>query len=53
MMREGGRIAFKLPFDPPSGDKMTGTAEGMPWIARASSRVVWHQRLRWHSSTKT
>ena len=31
--REGGRIAFKLPFDPPSvvieGDKWTATAEGM------------------------
>jgi hypothetical protein len=31
--REGGRIAFKLPFDPPSvvieGDKMTATAENM------------------------
>jgi hypothetical protein len=31
--RDGGRIAFKLPFDPPSvvieGDKMTATAEGM------------------------
>jgi hypothetical protein len=31
--REGGRIAFKLPFDPPSvvieGDKMTATAEGI------------------------
>jgi hypothetical protein len=31
--REGGRISFKLPFDPPSvvieGDKMTATAEGM------------------------
>ena len=31
--REGGRIAFKLPFDPPSvvieGDKMTATAESM------------------------
>ena len=30
--REGGRIAFKLPFDPPSvvieGDKWTATAEG-------------------------
>ncbi len=30
--REGGRIAFKLPFDPPSvvleGDKFTATAEG-------------------------
>jgi hypothetical protein len=30
--REGGRIAFKLPFDPPSvvfeGEKMTATAEG-------------------------
>jgi hypothetical protein len=29
--REGGRLAFKLPFDPPSvvieGDKMTATAE--------------------------
>ena len=29
--REGGRIAFKLPFDPPSlvieGDKWTATAE--------------------------
>jgi hypothetical protein len=31
--REGGRTAFKLPFDPPSvvieGDKMTATAESM------------------------
>jgi hypothetical protein len=31
--REGGRISFKLPFDPPlvviEGDKMTATAEGM------------------------
>src|SRR5262249_18197194 len=30
--REGSRVAFKLPFDPPSvvieGDKMTATAEG-------------------------
>jgi hypothetical protein len=30
--REGGRVSFKLPFDPPSvvieGDKMTATAEG-------------------------
>ena len=30
--REGGRVAFKLPFEPPSvvieGDKMTATAEG-------------------------
>ena len=31
--REGGRLAFKLPFDPPSvaieGDKMTATAENL------------------------
>jgi hypothetical protein len=31
--REAGRMAFKLPFDPPSvvieGDKMTATAEGV------------------------
>jgi hypothetical protein len=56
MMLEGGCIGFKLTFDPPSvvmeGDKMTDTAEGMPWIARASSRAAWHERLRWHSSTK-
>ena len=32
-VEEGGRISFKLPFDPPSvvieGDKMTATAEDM------------------------
>ena len=32
VMREGGRISYKLPFDPPSvvyeGDKLTATAEG-------------------------
>ena len=31
--REGGRLAFKLPFDPPSvvieGDKITATAENL------------------------
>ena len=31
--REGGRVAFRLPFDPPSvvieGDKMTATAENL------------------------
>jgi len=32
VMREGGRISYKLPFDPPSvvyeGDKLTATLEG-------------------------
>ena len=31
--REGGRVSFQLPFDPPfvviDGDKLTATAEGL------------------------